>query len=127
MNMHLEKTARGFAEAGEAEAALRAIAGLPAPAGLEDRVKAALQREPAGRSAKLLDWPVGSWVRKPWAARCGGCGDCDCGGRRKLGRVFAGAAQGGADCASAWRGSGRILERECGAHTEDAGCSHGDA
>jgi hypothetical protein len=66
MNMHSEKTVRGFAEAGEAEATLRAIAGLPAPAGLEDRVKARLERQPAGSAAKLLDWPARSWMQSAW-------------------------------------------------------------
>jgi hypothetical protein len=46
---------------GEAECTLRAIAGLPAPEGLETRVKAALQRMPAhGKAATLLDWPAGA-------------------------------------------------------------------
>lgn len=66
MNMQSEKEARSLAEAGGVDATLRLIAGLPAPAGLEDRVKTALQREPAGRSAKLLDWPAGSWVHSAW-------------------------------------------------------------
>lgn len=35
MNMQSEKVARSFAEAGGADATLRLIAGLPAPAGLE--------------------------------------------------------------------------------------------
>lgn len=67
MNRHSEKTARGFAEAGEAEATLRVIAGLPAPPGLEDRVKARLERQPAGSSANLLEWPARSWVQSAWA------------------------------------------------------------
>ena len=66
MSMHSEKTVRGFAEPGEAEATLRAIAGLPAPAGLEDRVKARLERQPAGSSARVLEWPAGSWVHSAW-------------------------------------------------------------
>jgi hypothetical protein len=67
MNMHSEKTARGLAEAGEAEATLRVIAGLPAPAGLEDRVKARLERQPAGSLARVLEWPARSWVRSALA------------------------------------------------------------
>jgi len=42
---------------GEAESTLRLIAGLPAPEGLETRVKAALYRVSAqGKAATLLDW-----------------------------------------------------------------------
>jgi len=62
---------RQFAQAADAEATLRAIAGLAAPEGLEQRVKtvlgAALDRAPAGRSAKMLDWPAKSWVQSTWA------------------------------------------------------------
>jgi len=66
MKMQPERAASHFTE-GEADATLRTIAGLPAPAGLEDRVKAALRREPAGRQARMLEWPRGSWAQSAWA------------------------------------------------------------
>lgn len=47
-----------------AEETLRMIANLPAPAGLEDRVKAGLRSAP--RSAKVIAWPFASaeeWMR----------------------------------------------------------------
>jgi hypothetical protein len=46
--------------AGEAETTLRLIAGLPAPEGLEERVKAGLHQvsHEAPRSASLLHWPL---------------------------------------------------------------------
>lgn len=47
-----------------ADATLRLIAGLPAPEGLEDRVKARLQNAPGN----VLHWPLsGSWIQKTWA------------------------------------------------------------
>jgi len=67
MNTQPDKGVRSFAGSGAVDATLRAIAGLPAPAGLEDRVKAALRREPAGREAKLVEWPRGGWARSAWA------------------------------------------------------------
>ena len=49
----------------EAESTLRLIAGLPAPEGLETRVKTALYRAPAqAKAATLLDWPLGA--RRNW-------------------------------------------------------------
>jgi hypothetical protein len=56
---------------GSVEATLRLIATLPAPAGLEDRVQAALLSAPA--SARVLAWPVAfkpqaGWLRAAAAA-----------------------------------------------------------
>jgi len=57
------------------EDTLRLIAGLPAPAGLEDRVQAGLRAAPA--KARILHWPTallpsrglaGSWMRSAAAA-----------------------------------------------------------
>src|ERR1700747_663796 len=50
---------------GEPEETLRIIASLPAPEGLEDRVREALERAP--RTASVLPWPSqigsgGGWV-----------------------------------------------------------------
>jgi hypothetical protein len=56
------------AGAGDAEATLRLIAGLSAPLGLEERVKAALHEVP--RSGSLLHWPAGprsGWMQSTWA------------------------------------------------------------
>jgi hypothetical protein len=54
-----------------AEATLRLIARLPAPQGLEERVKAGLRSAP--RSARILAWPgplplTGGWLRAAAAA-----------------------------------------------------------
>ncbi|HEX3892507.1 MAG TPA: hypothetical protein VHW46_08040 [Terracidiphilus sp.] len=61
----------GAASLGEADATLRLIAEVPAPVGLEDRVKGSLHRMPAGRGGRLLDWPGGSrrswWLESAWA------------------------------------------------------------
>ncbi len=55
---------RGVADA---EAALRCIAGLPAPAGLEVRIKSALEAAP--HAGKVLSWPAAAfssdWVSRP--------------------------------------------------------------
>jgi hypothetical protein len=54
---------------GDAEMTLRLIAGLPAPDGLEERVKAALHQTP--RRASLLHWPRASRqgsMRAGWAS-----------------------------------------------------------
>lgn len=48
----------------EAEATLRLIAGLPAPEGLEDRVKAALRAAP--RTAQVLPWPSAPAPGQGW-------------------------------------------------------------
>ncbi|MDE3187583.1 MAG: hypothetical protein KGM96_08695 [Acidobacteriota bacterium] len=48
----------------EAERTLRLIAGLPAPDGLEDRVKAALRSAP--RTGRLLQWPAAPAHRRGW-------------------------------------------------------------
>ena len=49
------------ASSGEAESTLRLIAGLPAPDGLEERVKTALHSKAAVRRAgTLLEWPSGA-------------------------------------------------------------------
>jgi len=60
-------SATSFAEAREAEGTLRLIAELAAPDGLEDRVKAALQKAPARHQAKVLDWPGRRWTQSAWA------------------------------------------------------------
>ncbi|HUD57557.1 MAG TPA: hypothetical protein VMR02_20170 [Terracidiphilus sp.] len=67
---------------GEAETTLRLIAGLPAPEGLEERVKAGLHQtlHQAPRSASLLRWPLATrldptrsgstgagWMNSNWA------------------------------------------------------------
>jgi len=49
-----------------AEQTLRLIASLPAPAGLEDRVHAALGA--AARSGRILAWPQSDWMRTAAAA-----------------------------------------------------------
>jgi len=67
--MNLQGEDRGgkfFAEAGDTDATLRVIAELPAPEGLEDRVKAALRKAPAGHVAKMLEWPARSWTQSAW-------------------------------------------------------------
>jgi len=64
----------GFSQdsgAGEVEQTLRLIASLPAPKGLEDRVKARLRSAPRGNS--VLAWPrtyspAGGWLRGVAAA-----------------------------------------------------------
>jgi hypothetical protein len=48
----------------EAEATLRLIAGLPAPDGLEDRVKAALRAAP--RTGRVLHWPAAPVQNQGW-------------------------------------------------------------
>lgn len=48
----------------QAEEALRVIANLPAPAGLEDRIHAALRAAP--RTAHVLAWPTGLHVESSW-------------------------------------------------------------
>lgn len=51
----------------DAEAALRCIAGLPAPAGLEVRIKSTLEAAP--HAGKVLSWPAAAfssgWVARP--------------------------------------------------------------
>lgn len=56
MNTQRENSVNA-ASLGQAEATLRLIAALPAPERLEERVKGALQRTPAGRAGNLLGWP----------------------------------------------------------------------
>jgi len=56
---------------GEAEKTLRLIASLPAPEGLEERVRAGLKAAPRG--GRVLSWPArhvwaGSWMRSAAAA-----------------------------------------------------------
>ena len=50
---------------GEPEETLRIIASLPAPEGLEDRVREALERSP--RTASVLPWPSRMGSRGGWA------------------------------------------------------------
>ena len=118
MNMQSEN--RRQCEPGDAEETLRLIARLPAPEGLEDRVNARCSRKPAERSAK--------------SAVAGGAGMTDALGRavrrrRRLclwWRAEAGACIRG--CSRTVRviamprvaGQGRVLERGCDAHAEDA-------
>ncbi len=67
MNQRDEKNVD--AVAGEAEATLRLIAGLPAPAGLEDRVKAGVRGGATSRTRALLEWPLGAqrgWMQNSW-------------------------------------------------------------
>jgi hypothetical protein len=52
------------AEVGDADAALRLIASLPVPDGLEDRVHAALRRAP--RTASVLPWPAAKEPGRGW-------------------------------------------------------------
>lgn len=70
-----QTTANGSMKyAGAAEETLRLIASLPAPEGLEERVRVGLRAEP--RRARVLHWPVAlpgsgmaaSWVRGAAAA-----------------------------------------------------------
>jgi hypothetical protein len=49
---------------GEAEETLRLIANLPAPEGLEDRIKSVVHTSP--RTAKVLTWPTGLEQRQGW-------------------------------------------------------------
>ncbi|MGO9437830.1 MAG: hypothetical protein ACLPH3_20790 [Terracidiphilus sp.] len=60
MNSHLQNTIDPRAATGssETEDTLRLIAGLPAPEGLEERVKAALHQAP--RTGSVLHWPLRS-------------------------------------------------------------------
>jgi hypothetical protein len=52
------------ADAGEAEKTLRLIASLPAPEGLEDRVKSGLQE--FSRTGRVLHWPTSMRPRGGW-------------------------------------------------------------
>ena len=57
------------ATAGEAESTLRLIANLPAPEGLELRVKTALRSTPKRSTASLFAWPSSpfrSWAESAW-------------------------------------------------------------
>lgn len=58
------------AAAGEVESTLRLIANLPAPEGLELRVKSALRGAPKQSTASLFAWPVNpsfrSWAESAW-------------------------------------------------------------
>ena len=54
--------------AGEAESTLRLLAGLPAPEGLEMRVKSSLRNAPK-QSASLFEWPLNfsrGWTESAW-------------------------------------------------------------
>jgi hypothetical protein len=53
---HLNRSVSSHEGIGEAERTLHVIAHLPAPEGLEERVKAGLRAAP--RSARVLDWPA---------------------------------------------------------------------
>lgn len=64
MNMQMQNV--GTKALGEADATLRRIASLPAPVGLEDRVKTALREPLSGHAPKLLEWPARSWAQSAW-------------------------------------------------------------
>lgn len=74
MNLNTRNATGGTApgtDAGSAEATLRLIAQLPAPAGIEDRVIAGLHSAP--RKGRILQWPAmlhpgSSWMRGAAAA-----------------------------------------------------------
>ena len=69
MNPSSENRSVGRAGTLEPEETLRLIAALPAPEGLEDRVKAKLHSAP--RRATVIAWPVnagGGWMRAAAAA-----------------------------------------------------------
>ncbi|MGA8041585.1 MAG: hypothetical protein WCA37_02165 [Terracidiphilus sp.] len=57
-----DRFAHSIASVAEAEAALGRIASLPAPEGLEDRIKAALEAAPS--SGTVLAWPLAAQTRK---------------------------------------------------------------
>ena len=65
-NLHnptASESVSGFRISSSAEETLRLIASLPAPAGLEDRVHAALRSAPHGAPARGLRAGVASWGR----------------------------------------------------------------
>jgi hypothetical protein len=67
MNTRNDSIAEIAARAGEAESTLRLIANLPAPEGLELRMKAALRAAP--RRSNLFAWPespLRSWTESAW-------------------------------------------------------------
>lgn len=71
MNTTSKNPFAGGTASGSFEDTLRLIAGLPAPAGLEDRVQARLNSAP--RTARVFSWPVAlradsSWMRAAAAA-----------------------------------------------------------
>lgn len=54
---------------GEPDSTLRLIARLPAPDGLEERVKTGLRTVPVRRAVNMLDWPHTvrvSWIESNW-------------------------------------------------------------
>ncbi|HLY41887.1 MAG TPA: hypothetical protein VKR52_11775 [Terracidiphilus sp.] len=72
MNPPRENGFAGRKEAPDAEETLRLIAGLPAPRGLEERVKRSLRMDSGG--AKVMEWPAEftpgqRWTQGPWV-RC---------------------------------------------------------
>jgi hypothetical protein len=64
MNMQAQRV--GTKALSEVDATLRRIASLPAPAGLEERIKTALREPRAGHAPKLLEWPAGNWAQSAW-------------------------------------------------------------
>lgn len=69
MNTQNNPVADIAANAGEAESTLRLIANLPAPEGLELRVKSALRNAPSQSAASLFAWPLNplrSWTDSAW-------------------------------------------------------------
>ncbi|HEX4284880.1 MAG TPA: hypothetical protein VHZ28_07290 [Terracidiphilus sp.] len=68
--MTLKSENKNVVSTGEADATLRLLAGVQVPHGIEERVKAGLQRAPRSTPASVLDWPLGSrrgWTQTVWA------------------------------------------------------------
>ncbi len=119
------------ASAINAEETLRLIASLPAPEGIEDRVKSGLHAAP--RQASVISWPLSSANGARWTqclsdagGRCG-C-DCVCRGGRGVGSVFAypaGAAPTAVAAPQRIDGRGWSLSCRGQAHPQDAGGTGG--
>ena len=120
-------------ENARAEETLRLIATLPAPAGLEDRIKSRLESAP--RTGQVLFWPSahkggGGWVRSSTVRAAAAAAIVFVVAGWRMGRLFArataDAAQGDCDAAAGQR-SGRILKRWSNAHAANAEWSGGHA
>jgi anti-sigma factor RsiW len=69
MNQRTERNAEAAAMVGEADATLRLIAAMPAPDGLEERVKTGVRRRAKNQASALVEWPGGtrrSWMENNW-------------------------------------------------------------
>jgi hypothetical protein len=69
MTMSISNRSEVSSTASEPDHTLRLIATLPAPDGLELRVKTALRNAPVRSAASLFEWPVGprqGWVESAW-------------------------------------------------------------